>query len=48
MPITDLTNTAWASAATSRHPDDPQHHHQPGHPSRTQMRHTAALAAPGV
>jgi len=44
MPITDLTNTAWASAATTRHPDDPQHHHQPGHPSCTQMRHSGRLS----
>ncbi len=32
MLITDLVMTAWASAATSRHPDDPQHHQQPEHP----------------
>jgi hypothetical protein len=50
MLITDLTNTTWASAATSRHPDDPQRHQQPGHPPRTEMRHTpphVILAAPG-
>ena len=45
MLITDLINTAWASAATSRHPDDPQHHQQPGHPSRTEMRHSGSPLA---
>ena len=45
MPITDPVNEARSPAATSLHPDDPQHHQQPGPPPCTEMRCSAACAA---
>ena len=47
MLNTYLINTAWASAATSRHPDHPQHHQQPRHPSCTEdASHHRVAASP--